>query len=236
MPGKQRLTGLSTTLTCAISSSTRIACSIRRRASNTMPEGVAPDRAGRARRDRLLSRFARDYLLPQWKWFSARAVFAAITAVCAGGYSQITAHATDWLKDGDPRIFTIAPMVIDGARAVAGTGYVPADADEQSRRAERGCGSFRRRCSARLIDGDFARLQSKASGEYVSQFANDMILIRDAALRVATSLAKSSLTIVAAVVYMLMTDWLLTVLLLIVYPIAFIPVVRLAPVFAIPRA
>ena len=80
---------------------------------------------------------------------------------------------------------------------------------------------------ARLIEGDFARLQSKASGEFVSQFANDMILIRDASLRVATSLAKSSLTIAAAVVYMLMTDWLLTVLLLIVYPIAFIPVVRL---------
>ena len=76
-----------------------------------MPGGVAPDRAGAPRRDRLLSRFARDYLLPQWKWFLLGAVFAAITAVCAGGYSQITAHATDWLKDGDPRIFTIAPMV-----------------------------------------------------------------------------------------------------------------------------
>ena len=47
----------------------------------------------------------------------------------------------------------------------------------------------------RLIDGDFARLQSKNSGEYVSQFANDMVLIREAALRVATNLAKSSLTI-----------------------------------------
>ena len=77
-----------------------------------MPDSVGPPPAGATGRDRLLSRFAHDYLLPQWKWFFLGAVFAAIMAICAGGYSQITAHATDWLKDGDPRIFTVAPMVI----------------------------------------------------------------------------------------------------------------------------
>jgi subfamily B ATP-binding cassette protein MsbA len=80
---------------------------------------------------------------------------------------------------------------------------------------------------ARLIGGDFARLQAKASGEYVSQFANDMVLIREASLRVATNLAKSTLTILAAVIFMLITDWLLTVVLLVVYPIAFMPVIQL---------
>lgn len=80
---------------------------------------------------------------------------------------------------------------------------------------------------SRLIDGDFARLQAKNSGEYVSQFANDMVLIREAALRVATNLAKSSLTILATVTYMMITDWLLTLFLLIVYPIAFYPVIRM---------
>jgi subfamily B ATP-binding cassette protein MsbA len=54
-----------------------------------------------------------------------------------------------------------------------------------------------------------------------------MVLIREAALRVATNLAKSTLTILAAVVFMLMTDWLLTLVLLVVYPIAFAPVVQL---------
>jgi subfamily B ATP-binding cassette protein MsbA len=79
----------------------------------------------------------------------------------------------------------------------------------------------------KLIDGDFARLQAKNSGEYVSQFANDMVLIREAALRVATNLAKSTLTVGAAIVFMFMTDWLLTLFLLIVYPLAFYPVIQL---------
>ncbi|MEQ1782836.1 MAG: ABC transporter ATP-binding protein [Hyphomonadaceae bacterium] len=191
-----------------------------------MPDSPRPGPAGANGRDRLLSRFTRDYLLPQWKWFFLGAVFAAIMAICAGGYSQITAHATDWLKDGDPRIFSVAPMVIMALVLVR----APAmywQTQTNNRGVQNAVVKLQETMFARLIDGDFARLQSKASGEFVSQFANDMILIRDASLRVATSLAKSSLTIAAAVVYMLMTDWLLTVLLLIVYPIAFIPVVRL---------
>ena len=79
----------------------------------------------------------------------------------------------------------------------------------------------------KLIEGDFARLQAKNSGEYVSQFANDMVLIREASLRVATNLAKSTLTIIAAVISMAVNDWALTLLLLVVYPLAFWPVVRL---------
>lgn len=164
--------------------------------------------------------------MPQWKWFLLGAVFAAITAVCAGGYSQITALAADWLKDGDSRIFTVAPMVIMGLVLLrAPAMYWQTQCN--NRGVQNAIVKLQEKLFARLIDGDFARLQSKASGEYVSQFANDMILVREAALRVATSLAKSTLTIGAAVVYMLITDWLLTVLLLIVYPIAFYPVIRL---------
>ena len=191
-----------------------------------MPKVVEPDRAGPPGRDRLLSRFAREWLLPQWKWFLLGATFAAVTAICAGGYSQITALATDWLKDGDNRIFTVAPMVIMALVLIrAPAMYWQTQAN--NRGVQNAIVKLQEKLFARLIDGDFARLQSKATGEYVSQFANDMILVREAALRVASSLAKSTLTIGAAVIYMLTTDWLLTVLLLIVYPIAFVPVVRL---------
>lgn len=182
-----------------------------------------PERSGR---DRLSSRFLRDWLFPQWKWFLLGAVFAAITAICAGGYSQITALATDWLKDGDPRIFSIAPMVIIALVLVrAPAMYWQTQANNHG--VQNAVVRLQDALFRRLIGGDFARLQAKASGEYVSQFANDMVLIREAALRVSTNLAKSTLTVAAAVAYMLMTDWLLTLLLLVIYPIAFYPVIRL---------
>ena len=158
-----------------------------------------PDAAGAPAKERLSSRFIRDWLLPQWKWFAMGAFFAAITAACAGGYSQITSLATDWLSAGDPRIFNTAPIVIVALVALrAPAMYWQTQANNHG--VQNAIVKLQEALFGRLIDGDFARLQSKNSGEYVSQFANDMVLIREAALRVATNLAKSSLTILAAAI------------------------------------
>lgn len=185
-----------------------------------------PDAPGASGRERLSSRFVRDWLLPQWKWFALGAFFAAITAACAWGYSQITSLATDWLAAGDPRIFNTAPIVIVALVALrAPAMYWQTQAN--NRGVQNAIVKLQEALFGRLIDGDFARLQAKNSGEYVSQFANDMVLIREAALRVATNLAKSTLTILAAIIYMMTTDWLLALFLLIVYPIAFYPVIQM---------
>ncbi len=190
-----------------------------------MPDATGGPTAQQGK-DRLSSRFVRDWLLPQWKWFALGALFAAVTAACAWGYSQITSAATDWLSAGDPRIFNTAPIVIVALVALrAPAMYWQTQANNHG--VQNAIVKLQEALFGKLIEGDFARLQSKNSGEYVSQFANDMVLIREAALRVATNLAKSSLTILAAIIYMLMTDWLLTIFLLIVYPIAFYPVVQL---------
>lgn len=191
-----------------------------------MPESLGPDAPGGQDKDRLSSRFVRDWLVPQWKWFALGAFFAAVTAACAWGYSQITSLATDWLSAGDKRIFNTAPIVIVGLVALrAPAMYWQTQANNHG--VQNAIVKLQEALFGKLIEGDFARLQSKNSGEYVSQFANDMVLIREAALRVATNLAKSSLTILAAIIYMMMTDWLLTLFLLVVYPIAFYPVIQL---------
>ena len=184
--------------------------------------------AGQAseKQEKYASRFLRDWLLPQWPWFALGTLFAAVTAACAFGYSYIIAMATDWLEAGDQRVFMLAPLIIVGlvaVRAPAMYGQTQAN----NRGVQNAVIKLQEALFGRLIDGDFARLQAKNSGEYVSQFANDMVLVREASLRVATNLAKSTLTLIAAIAYMLMTDWLLTVVLLVIYPLAFYPVVQL---------
>jgi subfamily B ATP-binding cassette protein MsbA len=174
----------------------------------------------------LWKRFAADWLRPLWGWFALGVLFAAISAACAYGYGEIITRATGWLKELDPRIFTLAPWVIVALVLVRGPSlYWQTQANNVG--VQRAIVEIQRALFGKLISGDFARLQAAASGEYVSQFANDMTLIREASLRVATNLAKSTLTIVAAVVFMLVKDWPLALLLLVAYPIAFYPVVKL---------
>ncbi len=168
----------------------------------------------------------RDWLAPQWRWFALGTLFAAVTAACAWGYSRIVSLSTDWIQQGDQQIFSVAPIVIVALVCLrAPAMYWQTQANNHG--VQNAIVKLQEALFGRLIDGDFARLQSKASGEYVSQFANDMVLVREASLRVATNLAKSTLTILAAVIYMAMTDWALTLLLLVAYPIAFWPVVRI---------
>ena len=175
---------------------------------------------------RLSRRFVRDWLRPQWSWFALGAMFAAITAVAAYGYASITAQAVDWLQKLDARVFVIAPAVIVALVLVRSVAmYWQTQANNIG--VQRAVVKLQEALFGRLIEGDFARLQASSSGEYVSQFANDMVLIREASLRVATNLAKSTLTILASLAYMVTTDWALTLLLVVVYPIAFYPVVRL---------
>jgi len=177
-------------------------------------------------RPRLSRRFVRDWLAPQWKWFALGALFAAISAASAYGYTRITNLSIDWLTNLDPRIYTIAPAVIIALALVRSTAlYWQTQANNIG--VQRATVHVQAALFGKLIEGDFARLQASASGEYVSQFANDMTLIREASLRVATNLAKSTLTILASMIYMVTTDWALTLLLVVVYPLAFWPVVRI---------
>lgn len=171
-------------------------------------------------------RFLRDWLVPQWPWFALGALFAAASAACAFGYSSIIGMATDWLQSNDPRVLTTAPFVIVllvVLRAPMLYGVTQAN----NHGVQNAVVKLQEALFGRLIDGDFARLQARNSGEFVSQFANDMVLVREASLRIATSLAKSTLTILAAVIYMFMTDWLLTLVLLSVYPVAYYPVIQI---------
>ncbi len=78
-----------------------------------------------------------------------------------------------------------------------------------------------------LIEGDYARLSGEASGGYVSRFINDVTALRDATLRIANNLTKGILTLVAVLATMLWMDWLLTLALILVYPLAIAPVVGL---------
>ncbi|MEL6258955.1 MAG: ABC transporter transmembrane domain-containing protein, partial [Pseudomonadota bacterium] len=78
-----------------------------------------------------------------------------------------------------------------------------------------------------LMSGDFERLQSRASGDFVSRFLNDINALRDAGLRIANNFTKGVLTILGVITTMFYMDWFLTLALLAIYPLAIAPVAAL---------
>jgi subfamily B ATP-binding cassette protein MsbA len=182
--------------------------------------------AAKAGQQRHAGRFFRDWLAPQWRWFLLGGLMAAVAAAAAYGYADITARAMDWLKDGGTQVMTLAPIVILVLVVVRSiTMYAQTQANNHG--VQNAIVRLQEALFSRLIDGDYATLQRNASGEFVSQFSNDMTLVREASLRVASNLAKSVLTVAAALAFMFVRDWALALFLMVAYPIAFLPIIRL---------
>lgn len=79
----------------------------------------------------------------------------------------------------------------------------------------------------RLLTADLARLNREATGRYLSRFTNDVSVIREGLIRVLTNLVRDVLMIIGVITVMIYMDWLLTILVLVVYPIAAVPIANL---------
>lgn len=179
-----------------------------------------------------LFRLFRLYFRPHLGWFLAGTLFAALTALFANAYAAILFYvgngiqaaietpdgSSDWVwwaAGGIVTLATFRAMSLYLMTILNNTGVQRALVDIQQVQFDH------------LIEGDFARLSGDASGGFVSRFINDVNAIRDAGLRFANNFTKSIVTVIGAFGLMLWFDWQLTLILLVVYPIAFWPVIAL---------
>ena len=78
-----------------------------------------------------------------------------------------------------------------------------------------------------LITTDLDELNKLSSGNHVSRIMNDVILIRDGFERTINNLVRDTFTIIALLFYLIWLDWLLSMLVIVIYPLALRPVVRI---------
>ncbi|MFC7291085.1 ABC transporter ATP-binding protein [Hirschia litorea] len=194
-------------------------------------------------KNNLLPRFASDWMAKHWRLFALGALFSAITALAVASYGLMVKTGLDWLSatehgEGVVNIpflniglpsntmMWLLPCAVIGFATIRSVSlYIQTILNNSA--VQLGLVSIQDALFSRLIEGDYARLTAAASGEFVSQFINDMNLVREAALRVATNLIKGVLTIIACVATMFWYDWALALMVLVVYPIAFAPVVQI---------
>jgi len=171
-------------------------------------------------------RLWRDWLAPRWKLVALTLFLSALTAAAVASYGWLFKWTFDLLDARDPSFFPIAPLAAIGLTIVRSLSLY-LQTVQTNRLALNVMEDIQNRMFARFVRADFARIQSEAVGSLVSRFTNDITLLRETLVRLFNNLARDTLTIIAMVASMLMMDWMLTLLVLVVYPIASYPVIRI---------
>lgn len=180
-----------------------------------------------------LFRLFKAYFVPHLTWFVVGTLMALATAGFATGYAWILGVLGDRLQTtfGAPNagstdwILWVAGAIVVLAVGRSLTLYCMTLANNTG--VQRALVDIQQAQFVSLTNGDFERVSGDASGGFVSRFINDVNAIRDAGLRFANNFTKSIVTVAGMLGIMLWTDWQLTLLLLIIYPIAFGPVISL---------
>ncbi|GAB5455070.1 MAG: ABC transporter ATP-binding protein [Henriciella sp.] len=179
-----------------------------------------------------LFRLFKSYFRPHLGWFLAGTLFAVLTALFANAYAAILAFVGNGIQtaiespdSGSDWVWWAAGGIVALATGRAISLYLMTVLNNTG--VQRSLVDIQQVQFEHLIEGDYARLSGDASGGFVSRFINDVNAIRDAGLRFANNFTKSVVTVIGAFGIMLWLDWQLTLILLVVYPIAFWPVIAL---------
>ena len=78
-----------------------------------------------------------------------------------------------------------------------------------------------------IISADLLELNKLSSGNHVSRIMNDVVLIKDGFERSINNLIRDTLTIIALMSYLIWLDWLLSILVFVIYPIALKPIFKI---------
>ncbi len=174
----------------------------------------------------LLARFWRDYVRGRLGVVALASVLMVAVAAANSSYAYLAGWVGQLIETENTQILWIAPIVVvavTGAKALA----LFAQVVVTQRLALRVIEALQRDMYAALNAADFARLTAQAPGELVSRFVSDVDRVRESLTRAASNLIRDALTVVGAAAVMFIFDWLLALIVLLVYPLAFQPVLAL---------
>ncbi len=174
----------------------------------------------------LVGRLWRDWVRPYRGRVIAAAVLMAVVAATSMTFPKVIQWAIDMLGDRDPRVISLLPAIIIAIAVVRGFASYGQAVLSQSM-SLRVIAELQKAMFARLMNADLAMMQSAPSGTLISRFTNDVNLMRDALSRSMTAMIRDLLTAIALIGMMFHLDWLLTLVVIVTFPIAGRPILRL---------
>lgn len=149
-----------------------------------------------------------------------------LVAGATSAYPLLVNFAFQLLEAADRRIFTLVPaalLAVAIIKALALYGQVLLT----NALALRVVRDLQSAMFARLQKMDMALLNADAGGLLVSRFTNDVNLAKEALVRASNSLVRDLLVVIGSLGAMLYLNWKLALIILIIYPLATLPVILL---------
>ena len=191
------------------------------KATKKQKNAPPPGRDGSTRE--LTGRFVREWVAPYWKRLAITAVLMLVVSLATGGIPLVVERLFTMLRTQDPRVVYVIPtivVVLMTIRALALYGQ----AILLETVVARVIANFQFAMFKHLLGADLKRLTREASGTLISRFTNDVNQIRNGLSTAVTAAARDFLTIVVLIGVLLYLDLTLSIIVLVVYPIAAIPI------------
>ena len=154
--------------------------------------------------------------------------FMAVVAVLSGAYPTMIQHVFNALSAENPHVIWQMPPLIIGVALIRGVAMYGV-ARQMSVLSLRIMLRIQKSLVTHLIFADLRLLMASPAGHFVSRLTHDVHIIRDVLVRMANNLVRDGLTVLVLLGVMVWFDWLLTILVLLIYPLA------LGPILAIGR-
>jgi ATP-binding cassette, subfamily B, bacterial MsbA len=170
-----------------------------------------------------LNRFATDWVKPRWRGIAVSLAVAVALGATTTGYPAVIKHAFDTLGQGkfDQLSMVLGAIVVITAlrglflylhQIVSNTLVMNLTADLQQH-------VFRH-----LINADFAQLARDSTGQMVSKLTNDIAYVQGSCQQALNTVMRDIITVIGLLGFMFYTDWMLSLIVMVIYPIAAIPV------------
>ena len=178
----------------------------------------------------IYNRLWRDWVLPYKSRLIGALCLMVGVAATGGAYPAVIQHVFDALSGGEawlpisPALYIPAMiMCLACLKAVSMFFQVLA----VNSLALRVTTDIQKAMARYLVDADLAFVTGEPAGVFISRIMNDLNLLREAIIRLANNLVRDALTVIVMVCLMFWFSWLLSLMVLAVYPLAMKPIISI---------
>lgn len=174
----------------------------------------------------LLGRLWRDWMRHHLGRIVAAVSLMLVVAASSAAYPKLIETSINMLEEKNRNVLWIMPVTILLVTFIKGMASYGQSVLSQSV-ALKVINAIQKAMFAHLMRSDLKAHHLTTTGKLISRFTNDVNLMRDALSRTLTAMARDFVTAAALVGMMFYLDWLLTIIVIVTFPVAGVPIIRI---------